>query len=64
MVFKKTTKMTGNFKSVIAINGNFIDAETGEEIDFYQSVRDFYGDSAFSIATSRQDIEEVNEYDA
>lgn len=64
MVFKKTTKMNGKFKSVMVINGEFIDAESGEKLDLAQILSEFYGISAFSISTSKQDIEEMNEYDA
>lgn len=56
--FKRSTTINGKYKSVVIIDGDLCDYETGEQIDLVSQLFNVYGDQPFSITTtSKIDID-------
>lgn len=52
--FKKTTNITGKYKTISVVGGQFVDFETGEQIDLAEQLSSVYGEEPFSLSTSNK----------
>lgn len=51
-IFKKSESITGKYKELIIIDGQFADPESGEAINVIEHLANIYGDQPFSLSTS------------
>lgn len=58
--FTKTRTIKGNYKGVVITDGQFVDAESGEQINLAEELQSVYGENAFDITTSLKTDEDID----
>lgn len=57
--FKRSVNLSGKFKGLMIVEGNFVDTETSEIIDVADILGKVYGNNAFDLSTSYKSDEDV-----
>jgi len=58
--FKKSTNISGKFKYMTAVEGKFINHETGEEVPVAQMIEQAMGATPFDLNVSAKDEEDLD----
>lgn len=57
--FKRTVGLSGKFKSLTIVDGNFVDSETSEIINVAEILGKVYGNNTFDLSTTYKSDEDI-----